>query len=110
MTEENVNLDTKKKPKLTFHRSQQMLGILRFLYNDNTHVFKQSEIIRALYGETAPSRKASFSRTVKTLIKLGLVESRKAYYSNQFNCWISQRVCFYITAKGEQFVREAVSQ
>jgi DNA-binding MarR family transcriptional regulator len=91
--------------------SRQMRQILLFLYRDVNHVYHQVDIIAATCptdenGYLSLSRIASFSRTIKTLIKANLVESSKAYYSSQFQCWITRRVCYYLTAKGEQFVKE----
>lgn len=88
--------------------SRQMKQVLLFLYRKKEYVHKQVDIIKSIYGIATPSRKASISRTIKALMKAGLVNSRKAYYSDQFQCWIRQRVCFYITEKGEDFVREKI--
>lgn len=82
----------------------EMKRILEFLYDNRKYVYQQTKIIEALYGEIPNSKKALVSRSVKLLMKAGLVDSRKAYYSEQFSCWIKQRVHYFITPKGEKYV------
>lgn len=86
-----------------------MKSVLIFLYNNREIVFTQAEIIASLHGEVTPSRKASMSRTIKILREKDLVSSRKAYYSEQFNSWIVQRIKFYITKKGEYLVKTLIN-
>lgn len=57
------------------------------------------------FGVLSNGKPASMSRTVKTLKKLGLVNSRKRYYSPQFDAWIRQRIIFFITDKGLNFLK-----
>lgn len=92
-----------------FHLSQQMRKILQFLYQYRGHVWQQVEIISNIYPDEpylTESRIASLSRSMKVLMKAQLVESRKAYYSDQFSCWFPQRVQYFLTEKGEHFVKE----
>lgn len=105
MTSGNVNFNCPRAPEVNVKLGQEMRKILLFLYKDREHVHHQVEIIKALHGKVTPSRKASVSRAIKTLKKAGLVDSRKAYYSEIFKAWIVQRVCFFITELGEEFVR-----
>jgi len=105
-TSENVNLTAKLAPKLTFHLSKQAQQILTHYAKDFNHQYQQTELIIAIYGKVTPSRKASVSRSIRTLKKAGLIGESKAYYSDRFSCWIAHRVRFYITEKGEQFVKE----
>jgi Zn-dependent M16 (insulinase) family peptidase len=105
-TSENVNLTRKLLPKLTFHLSKQARQILTHYAKDFNRQYQQTELITAIYGKVTPSKKASVSRTIRTLKKAGLIGESKAHYSNTFSCWIVHRIRFYITEKGEQFVKE----
>ena len=108
-TSENVNSEAESTPKLTFHLSQQLKGILRLYAKDSSRQYQQTEIIKALYGEVTPSRKSSVSRSIKTLIQNGLLKESKVHYSDRFSCWFPHRVRFFITEKGEQFVKTEAS-
>ena len=88
---------------------RQMKAVLLWLYDRKDKVHQQTEIIKGLYGEVTGSRKASMSRTIKTLMHCGFVASRKAYWSPQFNCWIRQRIHYYLTEKGERHVQTLTS-
>lgn len=103
---ESVNSKPKNCFDVNVKLSQQMRQILLFLFKDVDHVYQQVDIIKAVYGNVTASKKASFSRAIKALIKAGLVGSRKAYYSEKFGCWFRQRICFFLTEKGGQFVKE----
>lgn len=107
-TSENVNLKDNLPPKLTIKVSKQIRDILLYLYKDFEHVHKQVEIIKSVYGEVTPSRKASMSRSVKVLMKAGLVESRKAFYSDMFSCWLRSRIYFFLTEVGKRLVEETL--
>ena len=105
----SVNSTRNIANEVNIRLSKQMRDILVFLYIYRGHVHQQVEIISNIYSEdTYPtlSRIASMSRSIKVLMKAKLVASRKAYYSTQFSCWFSQRVCFFITEAGERFVEE----
>ena len=105
-TSENVNLKDNSSPKLTIRVSKQTRDILLYLYKDFKHVHKQVEIIKSIYGEVTPSRKASVSRSIKVLTNAKLVESCKAFHSDMFACWLRMRVHFFLTEVGERFVEE----
>ena len=105
-TSENVNLKDDLSPKLTIRVSKQARDILLYLYKDFEHVHKQVEIIKSVYGEVTPSRKASVSRSIKVLMEAGLVESRKAFYSEMFSYWLRSRIYFFLTEVGKRFVEE----
>ena len=90
----------------SFKLSKLRIQILQYLYNNKEKTHQQVEIIKSICGKTTPAKKVSFSRAIKKLIECDFVDSRKAYYSDQLNCWISQRVCYFITEKGEQFVEK----
>ena len=89
---------------------KQMREILLFLYRDKEHVHKQVDFIREVFGEVTPSRKASVNRSFKILMDYGLVGSRKAYYSPQFNVWIRQRIRFYLTELGVEYAETLTSK
>lgn len=107
---ESVNSETNLALKLTFHLSQQLKNILRFYAKDFNKQYQQTEIIKAIYGEVTLSRKASVNRSIKTLIQNGLIKESKVHYSDRFSCWLTHRVRFYITERGEQFVKEEAQQ
>jgi hypothetical protein len=102
----SVNLTRNIAHEVNIRLSKQMRDILLFLYDGRLKVHQQVMIIENIYGDFTYSRAASVSRSIKVLIKAKLVESRKAYYSNQFGCWISQRVHFFITEAGEHLVEK----
>lgn len=95
-------------PKLTFHISKQMKAIFQFYAKENFEKqHQQSKIIKALYGEVTPSRKASISRTIKRLIDLGLMGSAKTFPYDGWN--IVMRIRFFVTEKGAQFAKTEAS-
>ena len=115
--EVNTSESVKSAPNIggevNIRLSKQMRDILVFLYIYRGHVHQQVEIISNIYSEDTYltlSRIASMSRSIKVLMKAKLVASRKAYYSTQFSCWFSQRVCFFITEAGERFVEENLKE
>ena len=101
----NVNSGANFGDEVNIKLSRQIRQILFFFFQDVNHIYHQVDIIKAVYGAVTPSRKASFSRSIKTLIKAGLVESSKAYYSDNLQAWIVRRVCYCLTEKGERFVK-----
>lgn len=109
----NVNSEAQKNSDINVcigRLGKQMREILLYLYRDKEHVHKQVDFIREVFGEISPSRKSSVNRSFKILTDYGLVGSRKAYYSDQFNCWIRQRVCFYLTELGEEYAETLTSK
>jgi Fe2+ or Zn2+ uptake regulation protein len=105
-TSETVNSKPKFCSEVNIKLSKQARQILTYYAKDFNHQYQQTELIVAIYEKVTPSRKASVCRTIKTLKKAGLIGESKAHYSNQFSCWIVHRARFYITEKGEQFVKE----
>jgi len=106
MSEQMLSSNANLPPNLTVRISKQMKLVLKFLADNKEHCYHQTEIIKALYGGVTPSKQASMSRTIKTLKKAGLVNSRKAYYSPILNAWILQRIIFFITDEGLKFLKE----
>ena len=104
MSEQVLSSNVDLHPNLTVRISKQAKLVLKFLIDNQEHCYHQTEIIKALYGEVTASRQASISRTIKNLKKLGLVNSRKCYYSPNFNAWIVQRITFFITNEGLKFL------
>lgn len=83
---------------------QQQKDTLQFLYENRDKVHQQVDIIESIHGEVTNSRKVSMSRTVNNLMDSSLVDSRKSYPSGDMR--IKQRVHFFITEEGEQFLEE----
>jgi hypothetical protein len=108
-TSGDVNLMVDSSTKLTLHISKQVRDIFRFYAEtDFKQQYQQTEIIKALYGEISPSRKASVNRTVKCLVDLGLMGSAKCFPYAGYR--VAMRVRFFVTEKGEQFAMELKQQ
>ena len=111
-TSENVNSAGNIAREINIKKlSRQMRLILTFMFSRKDRTFQQVEIISNIYdGEFLTlTAIASVSRTMKTLMRAGLVESRKSFYSSLFDCMLSQRVCYFLTEKGEKFAQKLLT-
>ena len=99
--------------RLTFRLSRQMKDVLQFLDDGDSdcYMYSPSEMIQILQGEVTNSRKSSTSRTLRTLIKHGLVEkmTSKEYVSENIeerkSINLNTRL-FYLTKTGKRVARQ----
>lgn len=111
-TSENVNSTRNITDEVNIKKlSRQMRLILNFMFCRKNRTYQQVDIISVIYGGEflTLTAIASVSRTMKTLMRARLVESRKAHYSSQFNCMWPDRVRYFLTEKGEEFTQKILT-
>jgi len=93
------NMVPKNVNKMNVKLGRRKKALLRLLYEHRGYAFPERDLVMYVYGSMAPSSRASASRALWTLVKDGLVETRKDVATRLFR----------ISPKGIEYVEERLN-